>query len=84
LSSAQSDDALEREIRHARIEIARLRGVAARADERRREAELLLEAAREQNHRYIGQIVALRNTISWKLTRPIRAVRQSHFSITRR
>ena len=84
MSSAQSDDALEREIRQARIEIARLRGVAARADERRREAELLLEAEKAQNHRYAGQIVALRNTISWKLTRPIRAIRQSHFSLTRR
>ncbi|PRY68899.1 hypothetical protein B0I08_103104 [Glaciihabitans tibetensis] len=83
MASAQPG-AVERELREARIEIARLRVLAARADERLRETELLLAAEKAQNNRYIAQIVALRNTLSWKITLPIRTLRRGHLLITRR
>jgi hypothetical protein len=70
-------DAVVNELSEARREMARLRHVAARADKLRREAELRLASERAQNERLTAQIVALRNTVSWRLTRPIRTVRRA-------
>ena len=78
MSSAWPEDRLERELRDARLEIERLRALCARADEKRHEAELALLAERAQNTRYVAQLVALRNTVSWRVTSPIRVVRRLH------
>lgn len=57
----------------ARTEIARLRSLNARAEDRQREAELALVAAEAQINRYVAQLRALRQSRSWKITRPIRS-----------
>ena len=84
MSSAKSVEALTQELREARLEISRLRGVAARAERLRREAELRLASEKAQNERFTAQIVALRNTVSWKVTRPIRTLRRARILLSGR
>lgn len=61
------------ELATARAEIARLRSLNAMAESRRHDAELALIAAKAQNERYLAQLRALRQSRSWKITRPIRS-----------
>lgn len=58
-----------RELRAAR---SRLESVAAERDL----AAKRLQAERELSERYRHQLAALRNSTSWKLTRPIRMLRR--------
>lgn len=67
------EDGAAAELVAARAEIARLRSLNARAEARRHDAELALVAAKAQNERYVAQLLALRRSRSWKITRPIRS-----------
>lgn len=75
--------ALAEELRQARLEIVGLRVEASRlalqVDDMRRQ----LKAARTTSTRYADQIGALRGSISWRLTRPLRVLRRRRVDINR-
>jgi hypothetical protein len=72
-SFMRREDGAAAELVAARAEIARLRSLTARAESRRHDAELALVAAKAQNERYVAQLLAVRHSRSWKITRPIRS-----------
>lgn len=70
------EDGAAAQLTAARAEIARLRSLNARAETKRHDAELALLAAKAQNDRYVAQLRALRQSRSWKITRPIRSLKR--------
>lgn len=71
------------ELRQARLEIARLRAEAARLARQADDAKRLLRAERAKSAKYAEQVRELRRSSSWRLTKPVRAVKRRVASLRR-
>lgn len=71
-----TDDGQGGELREARLEIAHLRAEAARLARQTDDMRRLLRAERARSAAYAEQVRELRRSSSWRLTRPVRAIKR--------
>ncbi|GAB3126795.1 hypothetical protein GCM10027056_25000 [Glaciibacter psychrotolerans] len=64
------------ELHEAKLEIRALRAQLARTAPTIDDLQRQLVAARKQGERYRQQVAALRQSSSWKITKPLRAIRR--------